>query len=730
MPRLRHLAHRRRCHDSASRRSWSPTARTACAASPTRRPSTATSGSLPATCFPTASALGSSWDPDLVRRVGAGDRRGGPRAGCRRWCSARASTSSGLRCAGATSSTTPRIRCSPACSAPRWWRGCRARGSAPRSSTSRSTTRRPTGCGSAPTSTSARCARSTCRRSSASSRTARPWTVMCAYNKLNGQYASQHHVAAHRRCCGTSGASTGWSCPTGVPCTTGSPPSRPAWTWRCRPTSGSATPRSSPPFATASSTRRSSTPPCVGCFGWSTALPPARPRASTSTPTTPWPAPRPPSAPFCCKNDDGVLPLATDSRRRRRGRRRVRPDPPLPGRRQLPGQPDPRRRAPRRAARRGAGRCARSSTPPGLTSTTTDDGRGPRRPRRSTLAAGATVVVAFLGLPPADESEGFDRTHIDLPDNQTSLLARLAEANPNLVVVLANGSAVRLSTWEHHARAVLECWLSGQAAGGAVADLLLGAANPSGRLAETLPLRLEDNPSYLNFPGEAGHVRYGEGVFVGYRGYDAVGREVSYPFGHGLSYTTFAYADLAVAVTGSAADGDLAITVTCTVTNTGDRAGKEIVQLYVGDPVASVARPARELKAFGKLRLEPGDGRHGHLPSRRPRPVLLVHRTPALAARGRHLRDRDRRLITRPAAHHHHRRAGSGRAHPIGRHGHAARVARPPGRLGRPAGGDRHRPGRAAARHPRRQRPHRQSSATSRSAASPPSATSASTTRR
>src|SRR6185503_2400904 len=145
---------------------------------------------------------------------------------------------------------------------------------------------------------------------------------------------------------------------------------------------------------------------------------------------------------------------------------------------------------------------------------------------------------AFLGLPATDESEGFDRSHINLPANQTALLSRLADANPNLAVVLANGSVVRLADWEQHAKGVLECWLSGQAAGGAAADLLLGAANPSGRLAETLPLRLEDTPAYLNFPGEAGHVRYGEHIFVGYRAYDALDLQVSYPFGHGLSYTS------------------------------------------------------------------------------------------------------------------------------------------------------------------------------------------------
>jgi beta-glucosidase len=222
------------------------------------------------------------------------------------------------------------------------------------------------------------------------------------------------------------------------------------------------------------------------------------------------------------------------------------------------------------------------------------------------LAGRAGTVVAFLGLPADAESEGADRDHIDLPSNQTALLRRLAAANPNLVVLLANGSAVEMSTWDRHTGAVLECWLSGQAAGGAAADLLLGTANPCGRLAETLPVRLADNPAYLNFPGEQGHVRYGEGIFVGYRGYDALSREVAYPFGHGLSYTTFDYRDLAVTVTGRADDGDLAVSVTCTVVNAGERPGREVVQLYVGAPHARVSRPVRELKAFRKVGLEPG----------------------------------------------------------------------------------------------------------------------------
>ncbi len=223
-------------------------------------------------------------------------------------------------------------------------------------------------------------------------------------------------------------------------------------------------------------------------------------------------------------------------------------------------------------------------------------------------AADADVILVFLGLPAAEESEGFDRAHIDLPDAQTSLLARLAEAVPGLpiVAVLFNGGAVRTSTWDHAASAVLECWLAGQATGSAVADVLTGAVNPSGRLAETIPLRLADCPAYLNFPGEEGHVRYGEGVFAGYRGYDALDRQVAYPFGHGLSYCTFSYRGLRVSQAGSADAGDLAVTVRCTIANTGGRAGAEVAQAYVSDPAAAVPRPPRELKAFAKISLEPG----------------------------------------------------------------------------------------------------------------------------
>ena len=224
-------------------------------------------------------------------------------------------------------------------------------------------------------------------------------------------------------------------------------------------------------------------------------------------------------------------------------------------------------------------------------------------------AGGADVIVAFLGLPAGAESEGWDRRHIDLPAAQTDLVAALAAAHPGvpLVAVLANGSAVRTSGWEQQAAAIVEGWLGGQAAGGALADVLTGAVNPSGRLTETIPARLQDTPSYLNFPGADGHVRYGEGIFVGYRGFDAADRPVGYPFGHGLSYTTFGYGSLQVSQAGTLDGGNLSVTVRCQVTNTGSRDGAEVVQLYLSHPSAGVPRPPRELRGFRKVRLAPGE---------------------------------------------------------------------------------------------------------------------------
>jgi beta-glucosidase len=219
-------------------------------------------------------------------------------------------------------------------------------------------------------------------------------------------------------------------------------------------------------------------------------------------------------------------------------------------------------------------------------------------------ATEAEVVVLFLGLPPAYESEGYDREHMDLPAHQVALVHAVADANPRVVVVLSNGSVVTVAPWQDRVPAVLEGWLLGQAGGSATVDLLLGVVAPSGRLAETIPLRYEDTPTIGAFPGEHGHVRYGEGLLIGYRWYDAHRLPVAYPFGHGLSYTSFGYDDLSATVR---TDGALPeVEVSLTVTNTGDRAGKETVQFYVTDQTASVYRPEQELRVFAQVGLEPG----------------------------------------------------------------------------------------------------------------------------
>ncbi len=221
-------------------------------------------------------------------------------------------------------------------------------------------------------------------------------------------------------------------------------------------------------------------------------------------------------------------------------------------------------------------------------------------------AGAADTVVMMIGLPGADESEGFDRTHMDLPGNQLVALKAVAAANPNVVVVLVNGSTVLLGDVTPRAGALVEAWLGGQAGGGGIADVLTGKVNPSGRLAESIPHRLEDNSSYFNFPGDSQVVRYGEGLFIGYRGYDKAGQDVAFPFGFGLSYTTFSLSDLNVTVRGSAADGTLAATVTVTVSNTGKINGAQVVQVYVQDVESTATRPVRELKGFAKVSVPAG----------------------------------------------------------------------------------------------------------------------------
>jgi beta-glucosidase len=171
-------------------------------------------------------------------------------------------------------------------------------------------------------------------------------------------------------------------------------------------------------------------------------------------------------------------------------------------------------------------------------------------------------------------------------------------------VALSNGSAVTTASWRADVNAIVEFWLTGQAHGDTIADVLLGAVNPSGKLAETVPVRLADTPAYLDFPGEHSKVRYSEGIYVGYRYYDARSISVDNPFGHGLSYTTFEYSGLEV--TTFSIDDPLAFVADITVTNTGPVAGAEVVQLYVSDHANTVQTPPRELRGFTKVRLQPG----------------------------------------------------------------------------------------------------------------------------
>ncbi len=220
----------------------------------------------------------------------------------------------------------------------------------------------------------------------------------------------------------------------------------------------------------------------------------------------------------------------------------------------------------------------------------------------------AKAAVVFAGLPDSYESEGYDRTHMKMPACQNKLIEAVAEANPNTVVVLHNGSPVEMP-WIGKVKAVLEAYLGGQSVGLATVRVLFGDVNPSGHLPETFPVKLEDNPSYLFYGGEPAGTEYREGIFVGYRYYDKKKVDVLFPFGHGLSYTTFEYSNLKLSAD-SIRDTDT-VDVTVTVRNTGSRAGKTVVQVYVGDTEGYInaVRPVRELKAFRKVALEPGESK-------------------------------------------------------------------------------------------------------------------------
>ena len=219
------------------------------------------------------------------------------------------------------------------------------------------------------------------------------------------------------------------------------------------------------------------------------------------------------------------------------------------------------------------------------------------------LARRAEAVILFLGIPECFESEGLDRDHLALPDNQVRALEVVAQANPNVVVVLAGGGVLELP-WLDRCKALLHGYLGGQAGAGAAADLLTGKVDPSGRLAETFPLVLADAPNARYFPGRERTAEYREGLFVGYRYYQTVGKPVAFPFGFGLSYTTFAYSDLSVRRDG----------VSFTLTNTGARPGAEVAQVYLTGPRDRVFRPALELKGFQKVTLQPGESRRVAIP--------------------------------------------------------------------------------------------------------------------
>ncbi|MBN2499475.1 MAG: glycoside hydrolase family 3 C-terminal domain-containing protein [Anaerolineales bacterium] len=220
------------------------------------------------------------------------------------------------------------------------------------------------------------------------------------------------------------------------------------------------------------------------------------------------------------------------------------------------------------------------------------------------LATKSDIVLLFAGLTEEWDSEGFDRLDMELPGEQAKLIKKVSKANPNTVVVLSTGSSV-VMPWLKKVPAVLETWYLGQEAGNAIADVIFGDVNPSGKLTQTFPKRLQDNPAYINYPGENGKVYYGEGIFVGYRYYEAKDVEPLFPFGYGLSYTKFKYSNLKLDKVQYTGEDE--IQVSLDVKNTGKVAGKEVVQVYVRDVKSKLVRPEKELKGFAKVALDPGE---------------------------------------------------------------------------------------------------------------------------
>ncbi len=219
------------------------------------------------------------------------------------------------------------------------------------------------------------------------------------------------------------------------------------------------------------------------------------------------------------------------------------------------------------------------------------------------VAKNSELALLFVGLPDHEESEGYDRTHLNLPPKQIALIRKICKVQPNTVVIIQNGGVVDIN-WEHQPKAIVEMFLGGQAGGDAIAKLLFGEENFCGKLAETIPMRLEDTPAYINFPGIHDEVVYGESIFVGYRYYDYTKKRVRYPFGFGLSYTEFGYESLEMP--DLVIDAEKTAMVRCRITNIGDMNGKEVVQLYTGKVDTKILRPLRELRDFKKVFIPKG----------------------------------------------------------------------------------------------------------------------------
>lgn len=220
------------------------------------------------------------------------------------------------------------------------------------------------------------------------------------------------------------------------------------------------------------------------------------------------------------------------------------------------------------------------------------------------VAKEADIVVLFLGLPEKYESEGFDRENMKLPSNQNLLIDKILEVNKNVVVVLSIGSPVEMP-WAKKVKGILNGYLLGQAGGSAIASILFGEVSPSGKLSETFPIKLEDNPSYLDFPGSNDIVKYGESIFVGYRYYDFKNMDVLFPFGHGLGYTDFEYID--ISTDRDVYSEDEEINVVVKIKNIGNFKAKEVIQVYSHNVNSKVIRPFKELKAFEKVELDVGE---------------------------------------------------------------------------------------------------------------------------